>query len=103
MQTLDEPTRAAPEDFAPPAAKTQLTDAPSPTEKARAGGLPSAAAPSLSALAAAALAACGGGGGDNNTNPSNGGNNTGNGGDNGNPNTNSGNLKVRSSNWCPDS
>ena len=64
MQTLDEPTRAAPEDFAPPAAKTQLTDAPSPAEKARASGLPSAVAPTLSALAAAALAACGGGGGD---------------------------------------
>ena len=64
MQTLDEPTRAARADFAPPAAKPQLTDAPSPAEKARAGGLPSTAAPTLSALAAAALAACGGGGGD---------------------------------------
>ena len=67
MQTLDEPTRAARADFAPPAAKPQLTDAPSPAEKARAGGLPSAAAPTLSALAAAALAACGGGGGGDDT------------------------------------
>ena len=92
MQTLDEPTRAARADFAPPAAKPQLTDTPSPAEKARAGGLPSAAAPTLSALAAATLAACGGGGGDNNTNPSNGGNNTGNGGDNGNLNANGNNT-----------
>lgn len=69
MQTLDEPARADRANFAPPAAKTQPTDGLSPAEKARAGGLPSGAAPTLSALAAAALAACGGGGGDNNKTP----------------------------------
>ena len=75
MQTLDEPTRAAHADFAPPATKVDLAEAPLPTGQAYTGGLTSAATPTLSALAAAALAACGGGGGDTSSQPSGGGNN----------------------------
>jgi len=83
MQTLDEPTRAAHADFAPPAAKADLAEAPLPTGRANTGGLTSAATPTLSVLAAAALAACGGGGGDTSDKPSNPNNGSGQ-----NPNTN---------------
>jgi len=83
MQTLDAPTRAAHADFAPPATKVDLAEAPLPTGQAHTGGLTSAAMPTLSVLAAAALAACGGGGGDTSDKPSNPNNGSGQ-----NPNTN---------------